>query len=164
MNLYNISESNILFVADNQRILHCFLFDVDLEFSDLSVEERPKTYSPHRTKLDLEYYVCNEYIKLKQVQVEIDLTIEYKGQVAVFEAKNGKPKNFSIYQIFYPYLYYVKAKEKGINIKDIKGVYLIKTKNRNNIELRLYPYKFKYEKRINSIFLEKARRNYHITL
>ena len=158
LNLYNTSESNILSVANNQRILHDFLFSRDVEFCNLSIEERPKTYFPHRTKLDLEYYVCDEYVKLEQVQVEIDLTIEYKGYVAVFEAKNGNPKSFSIYQLYHPYLYYVKAKREGIDIKDITAVYLVKTKRRNNIELKLYAYKFKDEKRMNSIYLEKAKK------
>lgn len=50
LNEYNSSESNILSVANNQRILHHFLFGKDTEFEDIDISKRPKTYFPHRTK------------------------------------------------------------------------------------------------------------------
>jgi len=50
LNEYNTSESNILSVANNQRILHHFLFGKDTEFDSLDITKRPKTYFPHRTK------------------------------------------------------------------------------------------------------------------
>ena len=40
LNEYNDSESNILSVANNQRILHHFLFGEDLEFEILSPKQR----------------------------------------------------------------------------------------------------------------------------
>jgi hypothetical protein len=53
LNEYNSSESNILSVANNQRILHHFLFGKDTEFEDIDISKRPKTYFPHRTKTSL---------------------------------------------------------------------------------------------------------------
>jgi hypothetical protein len=44
LNQYNTSESNILSVANNQRILHHFLFGKDTEFNDVDILKRPKTY------------------------------------------------------------------------------------------------------------------------
>lgn len=50
LNQTNSSESNMLSVANNQRILHHFLFGKDTEFEDVDILKRPKTYFPHRTK------------------------------------------------------------------------------------------------------------------
>ncbi|MDR2651051.1 MAG: hypothetical protein LBC68_01875 [Prevotellaceae bacterium] len=44
LNQYNSSESNILSVANNQRILHHFLFEEDTEFENIDISKRPKTY------------------------------------------------------------------------------------------------------------------------
>ncbi len=57
LNLVNNSESNILSVANNQRILHDFLFGEDIEFNNIDIILRPKTYFPHRTKANFEYYI-----------------------------------------------------------------------------------------------------------
>ncbi|WP_231860241.1 type II restriction enzyme [Helicobacter himalayensis] len=104
LNEYNDSESNILSVANNQRILHHFLFGADLEFENLSIENRPKTYFPHRTKTTLHYYFDTQEIIAQNQQIEIDLTLEYQGVIGIFEAKNGTPKNFNIYQIYHPFI------------------------------------------------------------
>ena len=106
LNQYNDSESNALSIANNQRILHDFLFGKDLEFENIDISKRPKTYFPHRTKTTLEYYFENEKIIAKNQQIEIDLTIEFNGTIGIFEAKNGSPNNFNIYQIYHPFLYY----------------------------------------------------------
>lgn len=52
LNEYNTSESNILSVANNQRILHNFLFGKDKEFNDVEIPYRLKTYFSRRTKND----------------------------------------------------------------------------------------------------------------
>lgn len=109
LNEYNDSESNILSVANNQRILHNFLFNLDSEFSNLDIIARPKTYFPHRTKTTLNYFFGDIPITSTNQQIEIDLTIEYNGVISVFEAKNGEPKDFNIYQLYHPFLYYYKA-------------------------------------------------------
>lgn len=123
LNEYNDSESNILSVANNQRILHDFVFGKDLEFENLSISKRPKTYFPHRTKATLQYYFENEKIIAKNQQIEIDLTLEFDGIIAVFEAKNGKAKDFNVYQIYHPFLYYYNSK---LNFKEIVCVYLMR--------------------------------------
>ncbi len=66
-------------------------------------------------------------LKMKNIQIEVDLTIEFQGTIGVFEGKNGKPDSFSIYQIYHPFLYYYNAnKETDIKgkIKDIFCVYV----------------------------------------
>ncbi|HNL07655.1 MAG TPA: hypothetical protein PKH93_08775, partial [Chitinophagales bacterium] len=56
LNQFNSSESNILSVANNQRILHHFLFGQDRELEDIDITQRPKTYFPHRTKTSFKYH------------------------------------------------------------------------------------------------------------
>lgn len=154
LNQYNDSESNILSVANNQRILHNFLFGDDIEYSSLPVEKRPKTYFPHRTKKTVEYLFNETSITAKNQQIEIDLTIEYSGIIGLFEAKNGNPANFNVYQLFYPYLYYALS---GLNYEQIKCVYLVRTKQGNTSEITLWEYEFT-DKKLNSIKYIKSKK------
>lgn len=160
LNLYNTSESNILSVANNQRILHHFLFGKDTEFNDIDISNRPKTYFPHRTKTSFSYnFGKNTKLDLKNIQIEIDLTIEYKGTVGIFEAKNGKPDSFSIYQIYHPFLYYTKAKsDKNINnkLKKIVCVYLVRTIQDEVNYINLWAYTFENPLDISTIKILKS--------
>lgn len=160
LNEYNTSESNILSVANNQRILHHFLFGLDKEFDNVDIHDRPKTYFPHRTKANLRYRFGNEFeVSLERIQIEIDLTIEYKGTIGIFEAKNGSPDNFSVYQIYHPFLYYYHAKVNtpiGGKIKDIVSVYVVRTREMGISELSLWAYTFPIHDDITSIQLQKA--------
>jgi hypothetical protein len=158
--MYNSSESNILSVANNQRILHHFLFGRDTELNDVNVEKRPKTYFPHRTKSSFEYYFGKEPISEDGVQIEIDLTIEFQGTIGVFEGKNGIPKDFNVYQIYHPYLYYHKAKEQPDlekKIKDIVCVYVVRERIEGYETVKLWAYTFDKPLDITSIrFLRSA--------
>lgn len=146
LNQYNSSESNILSVANNQRILHHFLFGQDTEFDDIDITKRPKTYFPHRTKTSFEYSFGEEIkFEMKNIQIEVDLTIEFQGTIGVFEGKNGKPETFSIYQIYHPFLYYFNANKnselKG-KIKQIFGVYVVREKIKGLDTIKLWAYTF----------------------
>lgn len=149
LNEYNDSESNILSVANNQRILHDFLFGKDLEFEKLNIENRPKTYFPHRTKTTLKYYFNTQEIEAKNQQIEIDLTLEFNGIIGIFEAKNGEPKDFNIYQIYHPFLYYYNSK---LAFKKIICIYLV----RKNESLKLWAYTFKDYLHLDSIVFLKS--------
>lgn len=176
LNEYNNSESNILSVANNQGILHHFLFFDECKLleefrnniSGLSsavfmhekwihsywIDNRSvKTYFPHRTKTTLEYHFNDQEIVAKNQQIEIDLTLEYDGMICVFEAKNGTPEDFNICQIYHPFLYYYNS---GLKIKQIKCVYLV----RNIDSLKLWAYTFEEPKRLDSIkFLKSCEYN-----
>lgn len=154
LNEYNSSESNILSVANNQRILHHFLFELDTEFTNLPIEERPKTYFPHRTKTSFNYFIGPDVnLILDKIQIEIDLTIEYKGIIGVFEAKNGKPDSFAVYQLYHPFLYYYNA---GLTNKAILCVYVVKTIEKGITCLRLWAYTFEKPEDMASIKLKKS--------
>ena len=160
LNQYNTSESNILSVANNQRILHHFLFGKDAEFDDVDIFKRPKTYFPHRTKTSFEYYFGKDTkMELKNIQIEVDLTIEFQGTIGVFEGKNGKPDSFSIYQVYHPFLYYYNANNetdlKG-KIKEIICVYVVREKGKENETLKLWAYTFTNPLDITTIKLIKS--------
>lgn len=165
LNEYNSSEANILSVANNQRILHNFTFGQDREFEDADIARRPKTYFPHRTKADLEYRFGNfGEIVLSGMQIEIDLTIEFEGTIAVFEAKNGKPDNFSVYQLYHPFLYYHKARQRDAlrdKVKAILCVYVVRQRVDEKTVLKLWKYTFEEPYNIASIkFLDSLA--YHL--
>lgn len=160
LNQFNSSESNILSVANNQRILHQFLFGEDKEFNNIDISKRPKTYFPHRTKTTLEYsFGSEEKLKLENIQLEIDLTIEFDGVVGVFEGKNGTPNSFSVYQIYHPFLYYYNAnKSKTINgkIRNVISVYVVRETVNNQDVISLWAYTFNNPTDITSISLIKS--------
>jgi len=141
LNGYNTSESNTLSVANNQRILHDFAFGFDAEFSSDDIARRAKTYFPHRTKRQLTYQIGVHSVD-DILQIEVDLTIEFAGRVAVFEGKNGVPNSFNVFQLYHPFLYYHLANEgdervRG-QIRAIEGIYVI----RGGSTIRLWAYTF----------------------
>lgn len=165
LNQFDSSESNILSVANNQRILHHFLFGKDTEYDDVDIIKRPKTYFPHRTKTSFNYKLGKDIeLNLTNIQIEVDLTIEYHGIVGVFEAKNGKPDNFSIYQLYHPFLYYYNAnKDNTVNgqIKKVYCVYLVREKIKGVDVIKLWCYTFSRPYDITSIKFIKSV-EYHL--
>ena len=140
--------------------MHHFLFGKDAEFDDVDILKRPKTYFPHRTKTSFEYYFGKDTkMELKNIQIEVDLTIEFQGIIGVFEGKNGTPDSFSIYQIYHPFLYYYNANNetdlKG-KIKEIICVYVVREKGKENETLKLWAYTFTNPLDITTIKLIKS--------
>ncbi len=148
LNDFDTSESNILSVASNQRIIHDFLYN--------DIVASPKVYNARRTKTSFEYKVGETTVKCKNLQMEIDLTLEYQGVVTVVEGKNGFPKDFAVYQLFHPYKYYdILKQEKSIAIDKITCCYILRKRNQEASILRLYNYTFDDINRIESIRLLK---------
>ncbi|MBC6497215.1 MAG: hypothetical protein GDA54_02695 [Alphaproteobacteria bacterium GM7ARS4] len=146
LNHVNDSESNMISMCFNQRVTYDFLYN------DTSAS--PLSYNAHRTKMDVRYYVKGDLpIEGKRVQVEIDATYEHDGVVTVLEAKNGFGDNFSLYQLFHPYLYYRGIQKNDERIKAINCCYLLGSKDKKMV--RLYLYDFRDDERIGSIRLLK---------
>ena len=119
LNSVNTSESNVLSMANNQRIIHDFLYE--------DIAASPKAYGSNRTHIPLEYHIGETPVSIDRVQVEIDFTLEYMGEVTFFEAKNGAPHDFNVFQLFHPYHYYMQVMEdKKLEIKIIRGCYLVR--------------------------------------
>ena len=148
LNEFDTSESNILSVASNQRIIHDFLYE--------DIVASPKVYNARRTKMNLFYRVGEEEIFAQNLQMEIDLTMELRSVITIFEGKNGFPENFAIYQLFHPFKYYSTLKnEKKLKIEQITCCYILRKRERGRSVLRLYNYTFEEEDDMTSIKLLK---------
>jgi len=148
LNEFDTSESNILSVANNQRIIHDFLYE--------DIVASPKVYNARRTKMTFSYNICEETIFVKNLQMEIDLTMEYLKQITIFEGKNGFPNDFAVYQLFHPFKYYSKLKEKNkLDINQISCCYVLRNIENGKSKIRLYKYIFEDENDMASIKLLK---------
>ena len=145
LNNINTSESNILSVGYNHRIIHDFLYE--------DIAASPKVYGSNRTQIALKYRIRDQNIKAHRLQVEIDFTAEYLGYVTIFEAKNGEPADFNVFQIFNPFRYYVDiGTSKDIPVKSVNCCYLLRHEDR----LRLYLYSFREKNKPSSIELLRS--------
>ncbi len=148
LNELDTSESNILSVASNQRVIHDFLYD--------DIVASPKAYNARRTRLSFSYWVGNELVSADGLQMEVDFTFEYQGVVTVMEGKNGLPPDFAIYQLFHPFRYYVEInRQKNLGIREVTGCYILRKRTAGDSILRLYHYTFSDPERIASIRLLK---------
>jgi len=148
LNEFDTSESNILSVANNQRIIHDFLYE--------DIVASPKVYNARRTKMGISYRVGKQEIIAKNLQMEIDLTMELLRTITIFEGKNGFPEDFAVYQLFNPFKYYsVLKKENKLDIKMITCCYILRKRDKGTSILRLYNYTFEDENNMSSIKLLK---------
>ncbi|MBM3324077.1 MAG: hypothetical protein FJY66_00250 [Calditrichaeota bacterium] len=149
LNEIDTSESNILSVAANQRIIHDFLYK--------DIIASPKVYNARRTKIGMSYNVGNEHISTQNLQMEIDLTMELSGVVTVFEGKNGFPNDFAVYQLFNPFVYYTLLRQsEELKIEHITCCYVLREKQGQDSILRLYNYTFQNHMDMASIRLLKS--------
>ena len=130
LNNINTSESNILSVGYNQRIIHDFLYE--------DIAASPKVYGSNRTHIPLDYRIGNDEIDVRRVQVEIDFTVEYQGHITVFEAKNGEPEDFNVFQLFNPFRYYLQVTE-FLPVSSIQCCYLLRPEA-DKLQLHLYDF------------------------
>lgn len=147
LNATDDSESNIISLTYNQKIIQDFLY------SDITAN--PKIYMSRRTKISTSYSVggmCQ--VEATKLQVEMDATFEHNGEVTVVEGKNSFPGDFAVYQLFHPFLDY---HGKGIpGIKKVECCYLVREQNTEGSHvIRLYLYNFKDVKDIASLSLLK---------
>ena len=87
LNDFDSSEANILSVAYNQLILHDFLYG--------NRRANPEIYLARRTKFTREYTIDSQPISVTQVQLEMDMALEWNGDVTIMEAKNGFHNDFA---------------------------------------------------------------------
>ena len=144
LNNINTSESNIPYLGYNQRIVHHFLYE-DMDTS-------PKVYFSYRVQIPLDYRIGGSEVNATRARVEIDMTTEHLGTITVFEAKNGEPADFNVFQLFNPLRYYLQAVE-NLAESSIECCYLLRLADR----LRLYLYRFNDSRNPGSIeFMRNA--------
>ena len=148
LNELDTSESNILSVASNQRILHDFLYE--------DIVASPKVYNARRTKLSFSFYVGSEWVETDNLQMEIDMTLEYQRVVTVIEGKNGFPKDFAVYQIYFPFRYYhILDQRHNLGVERVQACYILRRRHGGRSTLRLYLYTFDDVNNMASIRLLK---------
>ena len=137
LNTLDTSESTALSVGFNQRIIHDFLYE--------DIVASPKMYNSRRTKVSAEYHIAGDKIQVNKLQVEMDMVCELMGKITVFEAKNGFPDDFAIYQLFHPYLYYryLIEQKKIPEDTNVNYCYLLKGEVKRQPVLRIFLYDFK---------------------
>ena len=149
LNETDSSESNILFVGFNQKIMHDFLYK--------DIVANPKIYGSRRTKLSFSYMLGNEKIIANKLQMEMDLITEYQGIVTVFEGKNKFSDNFAVPQLYHPFRYFHQLNEnKKISINEINCCYLLRKTLGGDSVIRLYLYNFTNPNKMSSIRLKKC--------
>ena len=149
LNEFDTSESNIISVGINQRILHHFLYD--------DIVANPKQYGARRTKFSGHYTIDSEPISVSRLQMEIDAVLEMDNDITVIEGKNGFPPDFAVYQLFHPYLYFDVLRESGkLDIREIQCCYFQRLKRDAGSILRLHLYRF-HARELSSIDLIKKR-------
>ena len=150
----NSSEANILSLIHNHGILKDFLYPQDSKAS-------PHMYMSHRTRVIPNYKINRVSVPANLVQIEIDMTQEYHGQVTVFEGKNWQAKrnDFAIYQLFMPFRYYYQRMIKGdISIQTIDCCYVVRKQFKNGSDIMAYLYSFREPEEMTSIYLKKAHK------
>ena len=155
LNDYSTSESNILSVTLNHKLMHDFLYE--------KKQGTPKEYiSERKNKVTFSYNIGDIKVNLEGLQIEIDLTTELNGVVTIYEAKNS-PKNkwienFNIHQIYNPFRYYYELKIMNqLKIEEINACYLVRMKTEGTSHIRLYNYTFANPEDITSLKLLKKR-------
>jgi hypothetical protein len=152
---FSFSESSILSLVNNHRIIHDFLYQ---DFS-----AAPKMYNSERkNSINFEYYTGERKITVEGLQIEIDLTLEFNGHVTVFEGKNTPPaswlENCNILQLYNPFRYYYNLRQENkLKITKLSACYLIRRKQKENSNVRLYNYTFTDPLDLSSVKLLKKR-------
>ena len=131
LNNINTSESGIPWVAYNNRVIHDFLY--------MEVGGAPMLYLSNHARVPMDYRVGGDEINVSRAQVKIDFTAEYQGTVTVFEARNGEPPDFNVFQLFNPFRYYSGLRDsRNLPITAVNGCFLL----RHGDRIRLYLYTF----------------------
>jgi len=154
LNDFSISESSVLSLCFNHRIIHDFLYH--------DIVANPKIYNSERKRgVSFKYFIDGMEMFFKNLQLEIDLTAENNGFVTVFEGKNTKNGNkwigdFNVFQLYNPFRYYYNLKENNkLEIEKITACYLVRQKNEKGSVIRLYNYTFENPLDICSLKLLK---------
>jgi len=149
LNEADTSESNILALAANQRIIHDFLYE--------DIVAAPKVYYPRRTQASFSFTIGDMEYSATRIQMEIDLTFEYLGTVTILEAKNGFPEDFAVYQLYNPFRYFCEMKDSSeLEIAGVDCCYVLRDVIDDVSVVRLYSYTFSDYSDMGTIGLKKS--------
>jgi len=146
-------ESAILSLCYNQMIMQDFLYD--------DIRAHPKIYFARRTKTSFDYFIGDQRIEVKNLQLEIDMTLEKDKVIVFFEAKNGLRSDFAVMQIYGPCRYCRNvAEERKLDVKGIRPIFVIRYVEQSQTRVAFYEYTFDDITRPGSIrFVRNAQYN-----
>jgi len=149
LNHTDTSESSILSTAFNQRILHKILYG--------NLSEGANLYMSRRTKMPLAFRLGDSRFESEAMQMEMDMALENRGRVTVFEGKNGFRDDFNLFQLYNPFRYFLMLKEEQcIAIDSIDCCYAARVRGEGEHTLRFHLYRFNDPETPESIELLKA--------
>ena len=137
----------------HQMIMQDFLYD--------DIRAHPKIYFARRTKTSFDYFIGDQRIEVKNLQLEIDMTLEKDKVIVFFEAKNGLRSDFAVMQIYGPCRYCRNvAEERKLDVKGIRPIFVIRYVEQSQTRVAFYEYTFDDITRPGSIrFVRNAQYN-----
>ncbi len=146
------SEAGAVSFIYNEGVVHDFLGVKDL-----------KVHTARRSKVSFSFKVNGSKLYADKQQIEIDGIFETKeGMIITVEAKNVEHEDFEIRQLFSIKKYFDMLTEKGIIPKNtnLRLLFLVRLRDKEQNLCRLYEYKFTDSEDINSIkFIQAAQYN-----
>ena len=130
--------------SESQHLFACLNNGV---FTHFIGEKGYPTMSGRKRASAFEYTFNNFEIQIEGVQIEVDLVVESKTKVAIFEAKNGKTTNTIIRQFYYPF--------RVISNQTDKEVIVIFFEKRDKYYC-FWEYNFKNINEYDSIYLRRT--------
>ena len=118
-------------------------------------------YMAHRTRVNPKYSIGTLSVPTGLIQIEVDMTLEYEGNITVFEGKNWKKGrgDFAIYQLYMPFrYYYLRMQNEEIDVSNIVCCYVVRRKHSNGSDIDAYLYTFDDPGDMSSIRLIKSHR------
>ena len=148
----NTSESNILSMLHNHNILLDFLYPNQ-------TKSKPHMYMSHRTKYSPRFKIGSLDVHCNKLQIEIDMTLEDKGSITVFEAKNWTSgrNDFAVYQLYHPFLHYYSLMKAGeIDVQEVNCCYAVRKKTSDGVQIEIYLFTFDEHLDMSSIRLLRS--------
>lgn len=146
------SEAGAVSFIYNEGIIQDFIGVKDL-----------KVHTARRSKVSFSFTVNGSKLHADKQQIEIDGIFEMKdGMIITIEAKNVKHEDFEIRQLFSIKKYFDMLMENGITPKNtnLRLLFLVRLRNKEQNLCRLYEYKFTDNEDINSIrFIQAVEYN-----
>lgn len=135
-------------VSESQHLDYAFhtgLIEYFLNTHGLCLTIRGRKYTP-----EFDFHMGKSQLKVSGVQFEVDAGFQNESSIALIEGKVGKPSNFNIKQMFYPYRSWKIWRGKDKKIYNILFVY-----NHKEDTYGLWLYEFSDDNDYESIKLVK---------
>lgn len=160
-----VSKGVIDEVGNSEAGAVSFIYNEGIIQNFLGIKDM-KVHTARRSKVSFSFKVNSSKLHADKQQIEIDGIFETKdGMIVTVEAKNVEHADFEIRQLFCIMRYFDMLMEKGIVSKNtnLRLIFLIRLRGKEQNLCRLYEYRFTDNEDINSIKFVQAVQ-YNITV